>query len=492
MEGVPPVPMLLRHMAVLGVHGFSVEYRGAQTFMPPLTPLLQDYNWEETVSALASKVSPPPEGANLSKTKETNRLLHVVKSGKFRLSLVPGLTIALAPGHDRPLILYRLGRLVRITDVTQEAIAKALARAESWYRANQKEDGSFPYQYNPVTQEESLNGLLARHVMNLMALGELWQYTKKEETRTIGIRALGNALKKWYVEDPKFGFGYLTQGQEGAPLGASAAGLLGIVKLRAYRDSKEMKNRAERLVAFIKALRHADGRYDLKYPSDDSLLNIDYYPGEAQLALMEWAREVNDESIVELCLESMRYYQEYFWKTMNTPFIPWHTQACAHIYTATRRQEVAEYILRMNALLITAQQIRQTGRKILPADSPGHFINPKKTRSAKEHVTTTGVYLEGLADAFSLARETGDKENLKQFRDALLWGTRSLLQVQIKDEIDMLIMPNRKRALGGFRTRTDNPRIRIDNMQHAVSALIKIHRVLREEDYQATATLARE
>lgn len=487
---IAPVPNILRRYSEEGIDGFLGDYKGLESFLPPVMPILKDYNSREILTELVQKVSPPPEGQDPAGREEATRVLKLLQHEGFRVSLMPGQTIAVPP-EGRPELLTGAVRMLPLTGVTRDAVTRSLALADQWYRRHQAESGAFPYQYNPVTDETVADGLFVRTAMNVWALGTLWRHTNDDQVRKRGLKALEHLFATNYQEDEAKTLGYFMDGKR-APLGGAAAGLLAIVSLKAWEDNPDMRQKAEKLVAFIKTLRHADGHYDTQYPPLAEPRNVDYYPGEAQLALMEWAGAVNDRELVGLCLESMHYYRDYFGKTGNLPFIPWHTQACVRLYASVKRPEIAEFVFTMNDLLITAQQIHPADGERLPAYARGRFWNPARRRTGAPHVSSTGVYMEGLADAFVLARQLGDRVRTEHYRRALLWGTRNLLQLQIRDEIDLLPMASAEKAMGGFRTRQDNPRIRIDNMQHAVSALVKVHAIMTDADYAMAAQLAQE
>ena len=93
------------------------------------------------------------------------------------------------------------------------------------------------------------------------------------------------------------------------------------------------------------------------------------------------------------------------------------------------------------------------------------------------------MYLEGLADAFSLARELGDAEREQSYRLAILRGLRSAMQLQFADETDMYYVSQRDRVRGGLRTTVYNNEIRVDNVEHMLMAVLELLRVFKPDDY---------
>ena len=91
--------------------------------------------------------------------------------------------------------------------------------------------------------------------------------------------------------------------------------------------------------------------------------------------------------------------------------------------------------------------------------------------------------MEGLIDAFLLAKATGDIERTNTYRTAINRGLRSIMQLQFADEIDLYYVSKRKRVEGAIRTTVYNNEIRVDNVQHNLMALFKILHHFEDDDY---------
>ena len=72
------------------------------------------------------------------------------------------------------------------------------------------------------------------------------------------------------------------------------------------------------------------------------------------------------------------------------------------------------------------------------------------------------------------------------YHTAIKRGIRSIAQLQFKDEVDAYYISCRERVIGAIRTESDNNEIRIDNMQHALAALLKY----RELNARSHSTLS--
>src|SRR6185295_11823643 len=106
----------------------------------------------------------------------------------------------------------------------------------------------------------------------------------------------------------------------------------------------------------------------------------------------------------------------------------WHTQAYFLLWNATRDARLPAAVFTMNDWLLAVQQWESA-----PAvDCQGRFYDPQRP-FGPPHASSTAVYLEGLADAFSLARIVEDRQRMERYRCTILRGLRSLAQLTFKD-----------------------------------------------------------
>jgi hypothetical protein len=114
----------------------------------------------------------------------------------------------------------------------------------------------------------------------------------------------------------------------------------------------------------------------------------------------------------------------------------------------------------------------------LEPDLWGRFHDPARPEFGSPHASSTGVFMEGLAEALDLAIEAGDSKRSSAYELALRRGLRSLAQLQFRDALDAYYVSDLARVLGAIRSEAYNNMIRIDNIQHASMALLKLKAVL--------------
>jgi hypothetical protein len=160
--------------------------------------------------------------------------------------------------------------------------------------------------------------------------------------------------------------------------------------------------------------------------------------------------------------------------------VPWHTQAHVLALESIDAPELAKFVFEMNDWLVDLQQ--WDGAPTL--DVAGRFYDPKRKHLGRAHASATGVYLEGLIDAYELARRSDDAKRAERYRLVILRGLRSLIQLQFKSSADMFYVTQPERVLGGIRTEVYDNRIRIDNVQHALMGTLRILARLGEPGFK--------
>ena len=252
-----------------------------------------------------------------------------------------------------------------------------------------------------------------------------------------------------------------------AKLGAAALAALAILE---HPQREKYTKFFHHLCWGIEALWQPDGSFRTFHKPPERNDNQNFYPGEA---LLFWASlyQVNREpKTLRQSYQSFQYYQDWHRSHRNPAFIPWHTQAYALLFEVTEDLSFSDFIFEMNDWLLSMQQWETVEYK----DLQGRFYNPKHPEYGPPHASSTGVYLEGLIEAYRIANLIGENKRAKAYQTAIHKGIRSLKQLQFKDERDMFYISQRDYVLGGLRTTVYDNTIRVDNIQHGLMALLKL------------------
>jgi orotate phosphoribosyltransferase/AMMECR1 domain-containing protein len=192
----------------------------------------------------------------------------------------------------------------------------------------------------------------------------------------------------------------------------------------------------------------------------DSLLEAfqDYTPGQVLLALGA-ACEENSSTIDEAKLYSaFRYYRHRFRHKRHFGQVTWLMQAFAKWWQLTHQSCFAEMTFEVADWLLSYQQ-----------EKTGAFINDHQPETPGY---TTAVYLEGIAAAAHVAAGLNDEARYQTYYRSFAQAVTFLDRLIIQDR-DQWILPNLEWARGGLRQGLYYSEVRIDFVQHSLSALLE-------------------
>ena len=377
----------------------------------------------------------------------------------------------LLPGDDEgaAIELHRGGTLIDPIPPAGENRAAALADGIGrWMLGNLSAEGALPYKYWPSRGRQSPADNAIRRFLATRALAQLGELRASAELRDAARRNLRYNLNR-YFRDIGGGRGAIVE-RTGAKLGAAALAALAILESPARA---EFLPALAMLAAGVASL--ADEEHGFRtffFPPERDGENWNFYSGEALLFWAE-ARRLGADCAppLETCAAAFARCRARHLRARNPAFVPWHTQACASLFTQTERHAFADFVLQMNDWLLPMQQ----WDGLMP-DLRGRFYDPRRPEFGPPHAASTGAYLEGLADAAALARAVGDGSRTDAYDRAIRRGLRSLRQLQFRDERDAFYISRKERVMGALRTEVYDNAVRVDSAAHALIAAIKIVR----------------
>ncbi len=376
--------------------------------------------------------------------------------------------IGLEPGAPQA-ELYRGNLVIPPEAVGPDLLRETVAGLIDWMRSNVAASGRMTYKYWPSRGAESQSDNTIRQFMATVALGRIAQRTADTAIRDALLRNLSHNLATYYAEIDGLG-AILLDGK--AKLGAAALAALAILESRANGFIAPDAYAAEfdGLCNGIAHLWQPDGAFRTFLVPPERNDNQNFYPGEALLFWAALHRQGKDPELADKCLKSFDYYSDWHRRAPNPAFVPWHSQAYVMLYEDLDIPALAQFVFERNDWLLDMQQWGGT----LPPDLWGRFYNPERPDFGPPHASATGVYMEGLADAWLLALRLNDTVRAERYAKALRRALRSVAQLQFRDPgSDMFYITRRNAVSGGLRTETYNNEIRVDNVQHCLMALLK-------------------
>lgn len=455
--------------ATRGVLGVEFAYQGATERVSPITMIATNRDFERLLQLFAEKHSIPAERAR-----------GAVRVTRFAADQL----LVMLDGEPRTVPLVRGARLVAPEEVTQEQ-TRALADDLGGFLARQvHDDGRMTYLYYPSRAGEEGDPTINNMIRQWMATFALCRFARaKQDERLMELadKNIRYNLEHYYRRRAGLG---LIEFRGHIKLGAVA---LAVLSLMEHSKRQEYAEFEASLWRTIEHQWQQTGELRTFILPSDRNDQTNFYPGEALLAWAHRLRETNDPALLERFMLSFRHYKRWHLhpEHRNPAFIPWHTQAYYIVYQLTQAAGLAEFILEMNDWLVPVQQWPTPAHR----EFAGRFHDPDRP-FGPPHASSTGVYMEGLIDAFELARTLGDERRRERYRRTISRGIRSLMQLAFRDEGDLFYSIDAGRLKGGVRTTCYNNVIRIDNVQHNLLALLKILPAFEEGDYSTASSEA--
>jgi hypothetical protein len=433
-----------------GILGISANFQGRVIAFSPTEMLAKNLGFDNAIERMATTFGISQE--------------ELLSSGTFFVFDCEQIFVFLE-GGPRAVPLFRGNQIVSIDAVTLENTAEFARLASDWLVQQVQDDGRMVYLYYPSRGEESTGNNMIRQWMATLALDRIAAFSDDESLVELTKKNILYNLDHFYVVEDGLG---LIDFQGEVKLGAMA---LAALALHEHPDHSEFKSEIEALSAGIEKLWNEDGSFETFYrPEGRSGQNQNFYPGETLLFWSALYAENRDPDLLNRFMQSFTYYREWHRQNINPAFIPWHTQAYYNFWKLTGNEELKSFIFEMNDWLLDFQEIGSSPYD----DLSGRFYDSSRPQYGPPHASSDGVYLEGLVDAYLLAKENGDSQRQDAYALAIRYGIRSLMQLQFADEIDMYYISKTDKVLGGLRTTEYDNSIRVDNVQHGLMAMLKI------------------
>jgi len=359
----------------------------------------------------------------------------------------------------------------------EEATARFTPLFVGYLLRHQREDGTFFGSYAPFshTLDEDLTTSRLVHggwtlARGARVLGDARLAGAADRTlaHVMGLIELDEAGRPWVAggEDPP------TIAEVAFLLLALSEGSVRGVGTRSLRTTRRPRRRAavephardpdlaRSLASMLWSCIDDHGRFRThRDPCDADDACQDYFPGEALLALARAAETDIHPADPSRLHQAFRYYRHRFRYQRSWGQVAWLMQAFAAWHRVTSDPEHAALVFEIGEFAM-AYQLEKTGgfaNELLP-EGPGF---------------TTALFLEGIVAAVGLAQRTFDSARLATFRSSLARGL-CFLDRLVYQPRDAFLLPEPVWALGGLRVHERASDVRIDFVQHALSAVLEI------------------
>lgn len=263
-----------------------------------------------------------------------------------------------------------------------------------------------------------------------------------------------------------------------AKLGGTGLGLVALMSLEAVRPGFTAMDDLRALGRFLAFMQRADGSFFSKYiPSEggrwDEWHSL-FYPGEAALGLIMLYEKDRSASWLAAASKALAFLARSRQGEPDIPTDHWALLATARLLS-----------IGTGELPVSRELLIRHAAQICEAILHGQIDDPQRPEYAggfvpDGRITPTSTRLEGLLAALSFLPEHDDLR--RRTEAAVDRGTAFLLRAQVTEGEFAGAFPGAIKRIEGVDLRTDEfnrraTEVRIDYVQHALSALIQYRRL---------------
>lgn len=480
-EGWIPKGGILAGLAfVEGRDGLSGRIDGERVYLPPSELIRnQKYGGFKPLPKYDGKFR---IGLDVDDTLRTIR--HQGKRVGIRGSLADDIarfrSLTVVEGED--LVPRRLLKgTVERPPVTRSRVQAAVLAGAGYLARALQDRGMYRYHYNPLSDRDIKDSYnWPRHAGVTYSLALVGRILEKPELVAAAKRAL--ATLKEQMVDSLDGSRCLMSRKK-CYLGSSALALLAFAEYRIASKDSEFDDLSFRIARFLRSMQRQDGFfYHDWYPEsgiDKERMKL-YASQQAVFALARYGEAFGDKSAFDGARAGMDYLAGPYWDHFLGTFFfgqeHWTCLAAEEVYRVSPRREYADlcYGIGRHYDNIT----HKPGETPFPEDVGGMSI----THIFTPHLGGTATAAEAMVSSVILGDATG--RDTASIREQLAATFGFLIQGQITAH-DTFWMKSPHFAVGGVLEMQSRPKVRIDNVQHAISAMVRGLQFLPEESPEA-------
>ncbi len=368
--------------------------------------------------------------------------------------------------------LYRGHRMFR--NITPTTLLTAARMAGKYLIRSVQPSGKFVYTYHPTTHRKSRRYNILRHAGTTYSMLELYQATREPKILRAAQRALGY-LKQKMKPSPLNQSHALSLVERGvSKLGGNGLALVALTQYMYATKSKEGLSQAKKLATDIALRQRKNGSFThiYDYPSGRAHRFISgYYPGEAILGLMRLYRLDRKKLWLETAKQAANYLILVRDKSKTRDTIShdhWLLYGLNELY-----RYIKDPIYLQHARKIVRAIHKRQNHHTHPLDWRGSYNTPPRS-------TPTATRSEGLCAAYTMLKKQSSLPQQQKLILALKQGISFQLQTQFRLE-NTLYFPHPREALGAFASSLTQSHIRIDYVQHNLSSLLCLRRILQRQ-----------
>ncbi len=349
-----------------------------------------------------------------------------------------------------------------------------IVHSAEYFARHQKESGRFFYRTRLDGGDVRSGYNILRHAGAAYALGQSLPFAGPTAQQTAD-RALAY-LWRWHLvpvvaDELQFAIASTRPGKRNCDI--AKLGGVGLAQIAVATQQRELtgfeKDVARGMARFTYSMIAPDGsvtsKINIRTGAVSDFVSL-YYPGEASLSLLLFAMKFDDNVAVEHALRILGYLSDSRRGASSVPADHWALLATAEVFSlvADGRIDVDEAAL--EAFHVHAIQIVE--KILLDADQAA---DPAGSLMDNGQTCSSATRLEGLCAMFGYSAKRGYRD-LDRVRDCIDRGIAYLMNAQVASGPLAGGMPWVSPHHAAYSTNPTAPEIRIDSVQHALSAVL--------------------
>ncbi len=335
-----------------------------------------------------------------------------------------------------------------------------------------KENGKFDYLYNPETDKVEKGYNMLRHAGTVYALLNIYDATDDKKYLQASEKAIDYLLQKMDECPGDFSnFQCLHEGGR-VKLGGNALSVLALSEYMLATNDKKYFEEAKSLASWILATQTEDGEFSIHSQTEDGEVEgliSEYYPGEAVYALMKFYDVSKDEKYLNGAKKGVEWIinvrdKGKTYKNINHDH--WLLYGLRELY---RHEPSEEYVKHAKTIVDAIVNLQHVSNGKTEPSWVGGFYSPPRS-------TPTATRSEALVCAHDIFTKASEKEYVdltdKTLKSGVIFELRTFI-----DGPTARKYPNPVMSLGGFKKSLTDSTVRIDYVQHNISALLGYWRI---------------
>ncbi len=336
-----------------------------------------------------------------------------------------------------------------------------------------KKNGKFRYQYDPLSNSYIKEYNLLRPSGTIYSLCQLYAVDPRSELVNAAERAI--RFLKFYIKP--FHNSRAVVWKDKVKLGGNALAILALAEYAEVTGRRQdlplMKGLAQYIVedqepngGFISTRIYSSG-------ADTGFRSL-YYPGEAILALTRLYELDQDERWLEVSERAAQYLiaKRKDHSLNELVHDHWLMIALERLYRHRPNIKYAEEVFRLAEAIILAQRDGVHRRSKRPEWLGSYYTPPRST--------PTAIRSEGLVAAYHLAVKLKREDMAEKALRALRLAAGFQLRTQFSRQA-AASYSRPDRLTGGFAASLEDPSVRIDYVQHNISAILGLYEILKAQ-----------